>query len=206
MRKYLVAGKAINIPIGDKGLWYIRKPVLKRDMLLGNGKWCPRGCHTKLLRWTDATIHLGHGECVMSDDPGELAKHLNAARCASGRVLVTGLGLGCVLRMLQANERVESITLVEISRDVIDLVWPHTSHERIELVHADALEWLEHTDRTWDYAWHDVWTDTDRGEPALAVFHQRLMLACRERTRCQGAWNFPRAHKIALNRLMQEML
>lgn len=39
---------------------------------------------TALMRWTDATIHLGMGESVMSDDPAELCRHLPIIRLARG--------------------------------------------------------------------------------------------------------------------------
>lgn len=98
----------------------------------------------------------------------------------------------------------DRITLVECSRDVIDLVWPHTSHDRCELVHADAFDYLQHTDDDWDCAWHDIWTETDKGEPHLSVAHQLLMLACVGRVRFQGAWMFPKHHRRKLATLVRE--
>jgi hypothetical protein len=199
---YMAAGRADAIPKGDKGLWYIRKPRTNEAVAFSNGRVCPAGQYTKLIRWTEATLMDGQGECVMSDDPHELSRHLHAAMSARGNVLVTGLGLACVLRMLQTNPNVERITVVEISRDVIDLVWPHTPHDRVELIHADAIDFLRKTKRTWDCAWHDVWTDTSRDEPHLAVVHQWLMFLCAGRVRQQGAWAFPRDKKRAIDRIL----
>jgi hypothetical protein len=199
---YMKAGRAECIPTGSKGLWYIKKPRSRTGGIYPNGEVYPSGTFTKLFRWTNSTLMSGHGECVMSDDPAELSKHLNAAMSARGRVLVTGLGLGCVLRMLQTNPRVERITLLEISRSVIDLVWPHTPHDRVELIHTDAVDFLRKTKRTWDYAWHDAWTDEDNGDPKLAVLHQWLMFLCAGRVKAQGAWAYPRVQKKALDRIL----
>jgi hypothetical protein len=201
--RYMEAGRADAIPKDWKGLWRVVKcQVPQAGVVFQNGEVCPSGKFTKLLRLTNATLLGGLGECVMSDDPAELSKHLNAAVRARGNVLVTGLGLGCVLRMLQENQNVERITLVEISKDVIDLVWPHTSHDRVELIHGDAVDFLRKTKRTWDYAWHDLWADEDRGQPHLNVIHQWLFFLCAGRVKEQGAWNFPREKKRILDRIM----
>lgn len=194
--RYLSAAAAKWIPAAERGLWYIRK------IRIGWSPYFTPGDFTTLHRWTDSTIHLKDGETVMTDTLVELSKHLEAAMRARGKVLVTGLGLGCVLRMLQANPNVEQITLVEISQDVIDLVWPYTSHDRVELIHADAGNFLSKTDRTWDVAWHDIWTDTGRGEPHLKVAHLQLMAACSEKVQRQGAWAFPRHMQRAVERIM----
>lgn len=193
---YMSAGRADAIPKGEKRLWRTMK------VKCPHSRHWPAGDYTTLLRYTDATLYTG-GETVMADNPVELSKHLQAATTAAGRVLVTGLGLGCVLRMLQANPRVESITVVEISPDVIDLVWPYTSHDRIELIQADAVDFLRKTKRTWDCAWHDIWTDTANDHPHLAVVHQWLMCLCAGRVKQQGAWAFPRDKKRAIDRILR---
>ncbi len=195
-KPYMDAGSASAIPEADRGLWYVRKIENRWPV------WFPIGIYTCLVRWTDSTIHLNDGESVMVDNPVELSLHLNAAMAARGSVLVTGLGLACVARMLQANPLVESITVVEKEQDVIDLVWPYTSHDRIELVHADAFHYLKKCNRKWDCNWHDIWADTDRGEPHLQVQHMKLMQLCADKVRRNlGAWKFPRHHMRAVQRL-----
>ena len=198
---YLIAGRADSIPKGDSGLWYTRKFFNPAHVEINRGRHRRPGYYTMLLRWTDTTMHLGHGDCVMIDDLPELRTHLQAAMTAYGNVLVTGLGLACVVRMLQLNHRVERITIVENSRDVIKLVWPFTSHDRCELIEADAVQFLESTDRRWDCAWHDLWTDTSKDEPHLQVRHSEMLRLCFGRVDRQGAWAFPRAQKVAWRRV-----
>lgn len=200
----LAAGRADAIPEWSAGLWHIQKVVVTAPGAMPDGKRCPAGRYTALRRFTNSTLMTG-GETVMADNPIELRKHLQAAMTARGAVLVTGLGLACVVRMLQANDRVRRITVVERDSDVIDLVWRHTPHDRCELIHADAMEYLNTAHRRWDYAWHDVWTDTDNGEPHLAVQHQLLMIQAMHRVRSQGAWAFPRHHKRAFDRTVKRL-
>lgn len=204
---YLTAGRASRIPKASAWLWYIRKiEITKVDTVL-KGITLPEGIYTTLHRITDKTIEKGGmGETVMSDEPGELRKHLAAAMSARGSVLVTGLGLGCVLRMLQVNPRVTSITLIERDPHVIKLVWPYTSHDRVELVRDEAESFLARTKRRWDCAWHDVWTDESKGEVSLAVKHTRMMAACIDRVGFQGAWNYPRKFSRSLNAIKRRMV
>lgn len=203
----MLAGRADGIPVGERGLWHVKKLVAKHPVPNPEPDKppVPPGQYTFLGRYTDATIRLGRGETVMVDNPIELRKHVGAAMDAYGDVLVTGLGLACVLRMMQQNPRVERITVVEISLDVIDLVWGHTPHDRVDLVHADALEFLETGGRQFDCAWHDVWTDTSNGEPHLAVQHTKMMCAAVRDIGWQRAWDYPRWQQRAFNEMAGRM-
>ncbi len=78
------------------------------------------------------------------------------------RVLVLGGGDGLAVRELLKDERVETITLVELDPAVTDLFrdHPHLNRlnekalqsNRVEILNADAFVWLEHTDRQFDLA------------------------------------------------------
>ncbi len=111
------------------------------------------------LEWTSpgAYTWLSHRDYpnVMSDVDSELVEHLRLIDVAHGRVLITGLGLGLLPVALLATGRVTHIDIVEIERDVIDLVWPHIEDERMSIHHADAYKW-DAQGQEWDYAWHDL--------------------------------------------------
>ncbi len=196
----LKAMKANNIPEGSVGLWSVNRmhlDVIQAGIatLQYKRKFEP-GEITALHRVTMATMHH-HGECVMDDSISELQKHLNFCLRARDNVLVTGLGLGCVLRGLLAVDQVREVTVVEKEQDVIDLVWPSfcvANNSRLQLVHADALEWTEQTDRQYDFAWHDIWSNPDEGMPHLAVLHAKIMKNLRRACGRQGAWEFPREY------------
>jgi hypothetical protein len=143
---------------------------------------------TLLLRHSWATLHRADGEIVMEDSRRELQKHLPIWMKAKGRVLVTGLGLGCVVRGLLANRDVEHITVVEIDKQILRVVGHEfSSNPRVRLIHGDALT-IPLCER-FDFAWHDLWTD---GDTHLQILHAKLFDRCRDKVEIQGAWQFPR--------------
>ena len=193
----LAAMSAESIPEAESGLWQIKKfacakPIETKD---GNGHVhiLPPGRYTSLTRWTDATMHLGMGELVMHDFPYELKKHLIFARRAHGRVLITGLGLGCIARAVRINPNVETVTIIEKSSDVIRMVGPHMP-PCFEIIHADALEWTEKTDRRFDCAWHDLWVENDTDGDHLQIQHMKMITNLRD-VPMQGAWELPRMYR-----------
>jgi hypothetical protein len=193
----LAAARASAIPVGESGLWYVRKCVIDRTMILpdGNGvlKPVPPGSYTMLFRWTTATLHKGQGECVMNDMLSELNTHLDFMLRAHGRVLITGLGLGCVTRGVLANPAVQSVTVIERDPDVLKLVRAYMPADpRLTIIEADAVKWCEQSTDTFDCAWHDLWTDEGNGEPHLQLVHNDLIIAMRHRVKMQGAWQYPR--------------
>lgn len=200
----LQAMRADAVPDNQIGLWKIyrkRSTVgcphgsqLGKPLFLSPKFFCPAGTYTFLVK-LDAPDQPNSPPAVMEDTPPELRKHLNFVLRARGKVLVTGLGLGCVVRGLLQRSAIERITIVEREQAVLSLVAPYLpKDERIEIVHAEAGAWLRRRRRTWTCAWHDVWSDPERNEPHLAVTHQNLMLQLLQgdRVGMQGAWEFPR--------------
>ena len=198
----LEAMKADSIPARWSGLWYITKTSLTEstpNVRHGKPVVLPPGCYTFLYRLTDATLYSDPpGEVVMEDTPFELRTHLGFVMRARGRVLVTGLGLGCVIRGLLANPNVQHVTCIENSPDVIKLVGSHMPKERLTIIEADALEWTANNQEQFDCAWHDLWTDRGAGEPHLDHWHATLFMNCRNRVNHQGAWAFDRRAKKVL--------
>lgn len=119
----------------------------------------------------------------------ELQRHLPIWLAARGRVLVTGLGLGCVVRGLLALPHVKHVDIVEIDDGILKHVGPEfRGNPRCTLHHADAMaiEWDAGT--RWDFAWHDLRCD---GAP-LAHLHIDCLERYRSRVGRQGAWMLPR--------------
>lgn len=105
------------------------------------------------------------GRIIMSDTPQEKLDHVLPVQMAYGHMLVTGLGLGIVIRAMLLKPKVKSVTVVENSADVLSLVLPTLKAEfgdRLAVVEADALEWKLPTEVGWHGAWHDIW-------PSLSV-------------------------------------
>lgn len=200
---YLSAMKASAIPEGWSKLWFVRKLNLIRDkpsIRQGTFVVCPCGLYTFLHCVTDSTMHLNPpGALVMEDTPFELRAHLGFVMRAYGRVLVTGLGLGCVVRGLLENPRIEHITCIEDSPDVLKLVLPYMPlTDRLTIIEAEALKWTAQNKVAFDCAWHDLWTNRDDGEPHLDIWHTQLFTNCRGMVKHQGAWGFHRAAKRLL--------
>lgn len=196
--KILKSAQANGIPEGSSGLWYIRKLHLQEPRLTKRKNkyvWVS-GVITYLHLITDSTIHKNPpGEIVMDDSIYEMYTHLDFMLKAHGKVLVTGLGLGCVIRGLLVNPRVKFITCIEKSEHVLKLVEPYMPKDRLKIIHADALKWVKSDDRKFDCAWHDLYTNKDNGEPNLAVWHTELIFNCRRKVKFQGAWGYPKNMK-----------
>lgn len=154
--EYLALMRVGDLPIGERGLWLIDRFDVKEpeDM---RGVVTPAGRYTSLRR-LDVS---GHGvgfeySTWMSDVPLELQEALPFVRVARGDVLVTGLGLGTILRALVAKPDVRLVTVVEKDHHVRELVGPHyQDHPKIQIVPGDAL--TVDLAEPFDCAWHDIW-------------------------------------------------
>lgn len=144
--------------------------------------------YTLLRRYTIACEMGKPWEIVMEDSRRELRKHLPIWMAARGRVLVTGLGLGCVVRGLLANRDVDRIEVVEIDHDIIRIIGREfAGNARVGLTMGDALNEDVVAGR-FDFAWHDLWQEDD----GLQLTHAQLFENFGDRCGPQGAWAFPR--------------
>lgn len=161
-RRSLMDEMKVDLPEGEFGSCEIRKFTVERDslqnMMLG-ARYCQPGEYTRLDR---------NGRLWMSDTTAERSDHLGAAweiERRGGRVLVGGLGLGCILRPAIFTPEVTHIDVVEIDPDVIGLVGPHyeklaAEHGKTITIHNDDLyekKWP--TGTHWNVAWFDIWAD-----------------------------------------------
>ena len=154
-----------------------------------------RARYTVLHRPTRATLHLPYGEIVMEDSDTELRRHLQIWMHAHGRVLVTGLGLGCVVRGLAAKDDVEHIDVVEIDRAIIEAVGPEFEADpRVHIV-ADDARTHPVGGRRWHFAWHDLWVEEGGDTPHLQMVHAEVLLRFRSACAAQGAWRLPKFAK-----------
>ena len=196
LKNYISAMKASQIPTAVRGLWKITRVRLSRPVLVsrhGKRVVLDAGIYTQLFRYTLALpFETSPGECVMEDSIDELQTHFEFVFRAFGDVLITGLGLGCVARGVQINPRVRSVTVIERDKDILDMVQPYMP-KGIEIIHAEAEEWVKSTDRKFDTVWHDLWTDEENGEGSLHVKHGAMIVHSHRISRAfQGAWAFPR--------------
>lgn len=172
-----------DIPEVKFGLWSFWRVNVGRpsSLLLGGDTMSILG----RVSWL--TLHQkDHYEVVMEDSARELRRHLPIFRHGRGRVLISGLGLGCVVRGLLTKSEVEHIDVVEIDRDILRHFGAQfLDNQRVTLHHGDALtyEWAE--DARWDVAWHDI--VCVKGD-SLTLLHARLVGRFYDRCDRQGWW------------------
>lgn len=82
---------------------------------------------------------------------------------ARGRVLIGGLGLGYVIEQIAAKDIVSKVIVVEISSEVIELVWKHLDTKgKAEVVCDNLFDYLKETSEQFDLIYLDVHRDTSR--------------------------------------------
>ncbi len=123
-------------------------------------RWSP-GAEGHPLPAGEYSVLLVDDEFSMSDAPFVLRNYAVFLEEAAGDVLLTGLGLGCLVRGLLARPAVRTVTVLELHAEVLELIGPHHRHPHLELVHADALAWRPPPGRTWDVAMLDITDDRE---------------------------------------------
>lgn len=151
--RHTEAGFLVDIPAGESGEWSVDHFTVERNVaamrLWRDGRPCPPGRYTRLGCKSEGLF--------MTDTPAEANDLRGFLRCASGVVLIGGLGLGMMLRPLLRKSEVESVVVLEKSPDVIKLVAPSYAdlRPRLEIINADVFTWKP--DRMFSWAWWDIW-------------------------------------------------
>lgn len=191
-----------SVKVQSFGDWLIQKAPLHPSLVRGTN----RGIYTLLRRKIKVKASLDNLhkidddgcilDVVMEDSPKELARHLPIWLNAHGRVLKTGLGLGCVVRGLLKNPAVRWIDVIEIDADIIRVIGKEfRNNPRVNIIHADALTYQPAAGTFWDFIWHDIWTPENEG---LQAHHMNMIRSYDAFSGRQGAWQLPRwAKKLA---------
>lgn len=100
----------------------------------------------------------------MSDTTGERESNEDVVYAARGDVLIAGLGLGMVLLPILAKDNVDSVRVVEKSKDVIRMVTPRIQEAaganalKLVVELGDIYTWWPTPPRTrWDTIYFDIW-------------------------------------------------
>lgn len=181
----------VDIPEMSLGKWQVEKFTVTeeqakieacRAIFSGRGCMFP-GTYTRLVRNNE------HGRAlVMSDTPDEVDDHFVPIRKAVGHCLINGLGLGVVVNGMLCKSEVDKVTVVEYDSALIDLVgayWKDIYGDRLEIVHADALEYKPPRNSRFSVVWHDIW-DTICADnlPEMHKLHRKYG----KRADWQGSW------------------
>lgn len=148
------------LPEGKRGSFAIvHKTLLQGNLVYTYDHWGGRmrmGRPDKDFRMV--VLEIEGGEDVwMSDSPLEQESLIRPLNNARGDVLTSGLGIGLFSTLVSSRKRIRSITVVEKSPDVIDLVWGHIKTPKMTIVQADLWEYLATTDDKYDYVYVDIW-------------------------------------------------
>lgn len=98
-------------------------------------------------------------ELMMSDTPMERWTNEEVVTRANGVVFIAGLGIGLLLPTLLKKDSVISITVVEKSQDVIDLVAHRFAHEKLTVVQGDIFSWEPVKGAKYDTMYFDIWPE-----------------------------------------------
>lgn len=111
----------------------------------------------------------------MSVTPNEVYTMAGAISNANGKVLTLGCGIGYFAYMASLKDEVESVTIVEIEQDVIDLfekhILPQFQHkDKITIIKADAVEYMKTlADGEFDYCFADIWIGIEDIAPYFSI-------------------------------------
>lgn len=175
----------VNIPDKKIGNWAVKSfTVSKEDALIFNMRaiWQPGARRIKPGTYKKLTKN---GTIIMSNTPAEIRDHSYFLHIAKGDILINGLGLGVAVKYLLGKKEVKSITVIEKSQDVIQLVAPHLNDPRLNIIHADAFEWKSPKGMQYDYVWHDIWDNICSDNlPEMHKLHRKYG----RKSGWQGSW------------------
>lgn len=181
------------LPDGVSGNWRIETfEVPKEDFsqiisMLKTGRGVAAGIYKRLKR--DETV-------VMSNTPDEIRDFSHFTRHANGSVLINGLGLGCVVKVLLDKPEITKITVIEKSRDVINLVLPHFNDNRLNVIHADAFEYVPPKSERFDAVWHDIWDYICADNlKEMSTLHRKYS----RKAEWQDSWAKPQCQRLMRN-------
>ncbi len=98
------------------------------------------------------------GNTWMSDNMFEVDSNMGAVDQARGDVLIGGLGIGMLPTLIK--DKVNSIDIVELSQDIIDLVFHQIATNKMNIIHDEICHYLTTTEKKYDLVCIDIWQNT----------------------------------------------
>lgn len=163
------------IPEGEAaGVKVSHFTVTEDDVRLENMRnaFTPGGSMYHISAGTYARLHV-NGRLYMTDTQMERRTNIHFVRNATGDVLIAGLGLGLIVVPLLSNDSVRSVTVIERTQGVIDLIEPHLRNPKLTVICADIFEWRPAKGTKYDAIYFDIWPDVCTSNlDEIAKLHQ----------------------------------
>ena len=107
-----------------------------------------------------------------------------------------------VLHVILQKDDVTHVTVIEKAQDVINLVAGTFAHDpRVQIVHADAMEYCPPAGVTYDVVFHDIWPDY-----AISNLDGMERLEAKNLNICnwQDSWGKPQCEQQLIKQLALE--
>lgn len=152
----------VDVPNGKRGDWRIDQVTLTADdVQMFNLRALRDGTPEIVVSPGTYKRLIGPDGIMMSNTQFEYRTNRLFIEGAHGDVLVTGLGLGMILRPLLARPMVKTVTVIEKEVDVIALVLRSyrdlRQAKRLTVINADATTYTPPAGVIYDCAFHDIW-------------------------------------------------
>lgn len=139
-------------------------------------------------------VSLKHrGGIVMSNTPMEQQTNLDFVSKAHGKVLIGGLGIGMIILAIQDKENVEQITVVEKSKEVVELVASQLPlNEKVNIVIDDVHTYKPNM--KYNTIYMDIWNYINKDvyerdmKPLIARYRRHLVEKTEDEQRYIDCW------------------
>lgn len=134
----------------------------------------------------NAIVLMEDNDIWMSDIPLEQESIRNPVRFARGKVLTAGLGLGMFPMFIRDKEDLESVDIVELTQEVIELVGAQIRYPKFRFINDDIHHYLATTNRKYDFVYIDVWRGTVQPISNMENMHREVerVLASNGKSMC----------------------
>ena len=125
-----------------------------------NASWATfrTGLYTEPGKFVRLFRKAGFKDVVMSDTAYERKTNSEIVRRAEGDVLIAGFGIGMILVPILSSPKVKSVTVIEISEEIPQMVLPYLpNQEKLTVIYADIMTWKPPKGQTWDIIYFDIW-------------------------------------------------
>ncbi len=173
--------------VNTSTVWYEKETIRKRTLMNMNF-YMPMGkylFHYHPVGYFDTDIDLPvlkeKNKVWMSPALSEIESMREGIEKGYGKCMTMGLGIGVIQYLWLLKDEVDSVTVVEFNKDVIDLFDEYIrpqfkTNKKLEIIHGNALDYYnEDFLNQFDYAYIDFWESTEDGlEMYIKLMEKKL--------------------------------